>query len=277
MNNKQELNDPTTIVTSLANSTILVQSSSTDSKEPIISSSSTNPPSEGPVSRIRKKSGGGAVAPLNRSDSTGSASGRKFLAPSLSDPSARNDKDRSGLTVVSTANMTSVSSVSKTKPRRQIGGTSGIPPVSSSSKIVGSHASEIPNHHGSSSHHLLSHHLLHHHHHGTNERLASAASGPGGSSGTCSTNHSSANAGSGVSGAGGVTASGYSQHHLATMDFHMVTTLGSSGGFAGRDHFQAPTLNKTLSISNQVSLVYEVHDWWSEQVVGGVTISEEDE
>ncbi|KAL9698541.1 hypothetical protein quinque_001982 [Culex quinquefasciatus] len=31
---------------------------------------------------------------LNRSDSTGSSSGRKFLAPTLSDPQAKNEKDR---------------------------------------------------------------------------------------------------------------------------------------------------------------------------------------
>jgi sodium leak channel non-selective protein len=31
---------------------------------------------------------------LNRSDSTGSSSGRKFLAPTLSDPQARSDKER---------------------------------------------------------------------------------------------------------------------------------------------------------------------------------------
>lgn len=227
------------------------------------------------MSRIRKKSGGGTVTNLNRSDSTGSVSGRKFLAPSLSDPSARVDKERSGLTVVSAANM--ASGGSKSKPRRQIGGTCAVTPVSSSSKAPGSHAHDMANHHSSSSHHLLSHHLLHHHHHGTSDRLASAASGPGGSSGTASTNHSSANAAGGAGGTGGITASGYSQHHLATMDFHIAATLGSSGGFGGRDQFQAPTLNKTLSISNQVSLVYEVHDWWSEQVVGGVTASEEDE
>lgn len=40
--------------------------------------------------RIRKKNSN----LLNRSDSTGSASGRKFLAPTLSDPQARNEKDR---------------------------------------------------------------------------------------------------------------------------------------------------------------------------------------
>uniref|UniRef100_A0A1B0GPU6 Exonuclease domain-containing protein n=1 Tax=Phlebotomus papatasi TaxID=29031 RepID=A0A1B0GPU6_PHLPP len=40
--------------------------------------------------RLRKKS----QNVLNRSDSTGSASGRKFLAPTLSDPQARNDKER---------------------------------------------------------------------------------------------------------------------------------------------------------------------------------------
>lgn len=41
--------------------------------------------------RLRKKT----AHVLNRSDSTGSASGRKFLAPTLSDPqAARNEKDR---------------------------------------------------------------------------------------------------------------------------------------------------------------------------------------
>lgn len=274
----KDIADPTAIVTSIVSSANPTLTSSTESKEHVTLSSSTNTTTEGPISRIRKKSGGGVVAALNRSDSTGSGSGRKFLAPSLSDPSARVDKDRSGLSVVSAANMSSASGVSKPKPRRQIGGGGGVTPVTSSSKTIGSHAVEMPNHHTASSHHLLSHHLLHHHHHGTNDRLASAASGQqGGSSGTCSSaNHSSANATSGVGGtAGGIASSGYSQHHLATMDFHMAATLGSGVGFGGQ--FQAPTLNKTLSISNQVSLVYEVHDWWSEQVVGGVTISEEDE
>lgn len=40
--------------------------------------------------RLRKKN----QNLLNRSDSTGSTSGRKFLAPTLSDPQARNEKDR---------------------------------------------------------------------------------------------------------------------------------------------------------------------------------------
>lgn len=276
LKNKQELAEPSTIVHSQATSPSLIQTSSIDSKDPATpSSTSASAVNDGPVSRIRKKSGGGTVASLNRSDSTGSASGRKFLAPSLSDPSARIDKDRCGLTVVSAA---AGSSVPKSKPRRQIGASGGITPTTSSSKMAGNHGADLMNHHTGSSHHLLSHHLLHHHHHGTNDRLAAAANAPGGgSSGTCSTNHSSVNAASAAGGVGGVSGGGYSQHHLATMDFHMAAMLGAAGGFGGRDQFQMPTLNKTLSISNQVSLVYEVHDWWSEQVVVGVTISDEDE
>jgi hypothetical protein len=42
---------------------------------------------------------------LNRSDSTGSASGRKYLQPTLSDPQAKNEKDRFG---------------SKKKPQRSV-------------------------------------------------------------------------------------------------------------------------------------------------------------
>lgn len=40
--------------------------------------------------RLRKQKG----SVLNRSDSTGSSTGRKFLAPTLSDPQARNEKER---------------------------------------------------------------------------------------------------------------------------------------------------------------------------------------
>lgn len=79
-----------------------------------------------------------------------------------------------------------------------------------------------------------------------------------------------AGSGVGVGTGGGLPQTSYSQYHLASaaMDYpppvqqhqqHQPPTGGVSGA----------QLNKALTISNQVSLVYEVHDWWSEQVIGG--------
>lgn len=102
---------------------------------------------------------------LNRSDSTGSSSGRKFLAPTLSDPQARNPKDT----------FTS----SKKKPVR--------PPSTAKPSLT--HFNELTHHHN--------HHVGHAHGHG---------------------------------------------------------------------HEQIPT-TKMSAIANQVTMTYEVHDWWSEQVI----------
>lgn len=121
--------------------------------------------------RFRKKS----QNMLNRSDSTGSSSGRKYLAPTLSDPQARNEKDR-------------YPAKKKTpRPSTQIKNT--LP-----------HFSDLNYHHS----HFVGHLHLHHHHY---------------------------------------------NHHMHTMVE------------------QQQQATKVITISNQVTLVYEVHDWWSEQVV----------
>lgn len=120
--------------------------------------------------RLRKK----APSVLNRSDSTGSASGRKFLAPTLSDPqTTRNEKDRY--------------SSKKKSPRPQGTVKNNLP-----------HLNEI-NHNN--------HHLHHHHHH----------------------------------------------HHVETQS------------------------NNKLNVqsNNQVNLIYEVHDWWQEQMVCAQSSDEE--
>lgn len=100
---------------------------------------------------------------LNRSDSTGSTSGRKFLAPTLSDPQARNPKD------TFTSN--------KKKPVRP----------TSTAKPSLTHFNEMAHHHN--------HHTGHAH---------------------------------------------------------------------GHEQAQA---TKMSAVANQVTMIYEVHDWWSEQVI----------
>lgn len=119
--------------------------------------------------RLRKKS----QNVLNRSDSTGSASGRKYLAPTLSDPQARNDKDRY---------------TNKKKPAR----------TPNTVKPTLPHFNEITYHHMTHSHH-------NHHHH----------------------------------------------------------------------HYEQQQVSKMLAITSQVSLVYEVHDWWSEQVLSAQSSDED--
>lgn len=99
---------------------------------------------------------------LNRSDSTGSSSGRKFLAPTLSDPQARNPKD----------SFTS----NKKKPVRP----------TSAAKPSLTHFNELAHHH-----------------------------------------------------------TGHAHGH-------------------GHEPTQA---TKIAAIANQVTMTYEVHDWWSEQVI----------
>lgn len=96
---------------------------------------------------------------LNRSDSTGSSSGRKFLAPTLSDPQARNPKD----------NFTS----NKKKPVR--------PPTTAKPNLI----------HLNETHH--NHHVSHGH--------------------------------------------------------------------------EQPQVTKMTTTTNQVTINYEVHDWWTEQVI----------
>jgi sodium leak channel non-selective protein len=58
------------------------------------SSSSTTKPVATTATTTSVKSKKTQPHQLNRSDSTGSSSGRKFLAPTLSDPQARSDKER---------------------------------------------------------------------------------------------------------------------------------------------------------------------------------------
>lgn len=125
-----------------------------------------NEPAVVTAARLRKKS----QNVLNRSDSTGSTSGRKYLAPTLSDPQARNDKDRYGS--------------SKKKPTGRT--------ATGAVKTNLAHFTELAHH---LSHHNHHHHLHHHHH---NEQQATA---------------------------------------------------------------------KVLTSTSQVTMVYEVHDWWSEQVL----------
>lgn len=62
-----------------------------------------------------------------------------------------------------------------------------------------------------------------------------------------------------------------SQYHLVDLQQHPVMTSSSAAVLAANaaSAVTGATLNKALTISNQVSLVYDVHDWWSEQVVGG--------
>lgn len=114
-------------------------------------------PKEPDQQRVLKKS----QNILNRSDSTGSASGRKFLAPTLSDPQARNPKD------TFTSN--------KKKPVRP----------TSTAKPSLTHFNELTHHHN------------------------------------------------------------YHTSH-------------------GHEQTQA---TKTSAVANQVTMTYEVHDWWSEQVI----------
>lgn len=105
---------------------------------------------------------------LNRSDSTGSSSGRKFLAPTLSDPQARNAKD--------------AFQSSKKKPVR--------PPTTAKPSLT--HFNE----------------LTHHNHH---------------------TGH-------------------------------------------GHEQAQVP---KTSAMATQLAMTYEVHDWWTEQVISTQSSDEE--
>lgn len=73
-------------------------------------------------------------------------------------------------------------------------------------------------------------------------------------------------AGVGVGTGGVLPHASFSQYHLSSMtviDYPPQQQQPSTGGVSGAQ------LNKALTISSQVSLVFEVHDWWSEQVVGG--------
>lgn len=289
--------------------------------------------------RLRKKSG---ASLLNRSDSSESAAGRKYLTPSLSDPHPGVQRDRSlsisaigavgsgGMQQQGAANVTAnvPSSVSgaKAKPRRQIGGTvaggttaatsnagAGIGAVTSKASPAGHYiASELLNHHhgaggGSGASHGGYHmHSMYHHHGGgasgtgsttatgstaasSTERMNNAGGGVAAlASGASGSNHTTTTATSGSSAAGvvgGLTHSSYSQYHLATMDggghhqqtSHVLPTFGG-GGSAAIVGVSGATLNKALTISNQVSLVYEVHDWWSEQMIGsGVPHQQDDD
>ncbi|XP_053680728.1 sodium leak channel NALCN [Anopheles nili] len=140
---------------------------------------------------------------LNRSDSTGSSSGRKFLAPTLSDPQAKNEKDRY---------------MSKKKQR--------VPPSISVGKS--SHLSEI----GSHSLHL-------HYHHGLGY-------GHGG-------DHSP-----------------HSQHPPFHHHQHQQQQHQQQ-----QQQQQQQQANSSKFGHSHSNMIYEVHDWWQEQVLS--THSEEED
>lgn len=233
-----------------------------DTKESNTTTSSATvtglPPADS-AARLRKKS----QNLLNRSDSTGSSSGRKYLvAPTLSDPQvARNEKAPFGGT--SGAGQNSGCTASKKKPGRPSAPAHG--PKATSHFVELNH---LHNHlgnaggggsssTGSGSYHHHQH-LHHHHHHHLHTHSAygdggqlqpnSAASGPRDSQ------HGQQ-----------PSASVQAQHHGTAQTHHHQLLQQQQLQQQQQQHHQ---ITKVQTNNNQVALVYEVHDWWSEQVVG---------
>lgn len=231
-----------------------------DTKESNTTASSATvtglPPADS-AARLRKKS----QNLLNRSDSTGSSSGRKYLvAPTLSDPQvARNEKATFGGTTGVGQN--SSCPAAKKKPGRPSAPSHG--PKQTSHFVELNH---LHNHLGAAAgaggsassagtgayHHHQ--HLHHHHHHHLHTHSAygdgaqlqpnSAAAGPRDSQPSAATQ------------AHGPVQSQHHHHQLLQQQQLQQQQ---------QQHHQ---VTKVLANNNQVALVYEVHDWWSEQVVG---------
>lgn len=226
------------------------------------------PPADS-AARLRKKS----QNLLSRSDSTGSSSGRKYLvAPTLSDPQvARNEKATFGGTTG--VGQSSGCPASKKKPCR--------PSAPSHGPKTASHFVELNHLHnhlgnagggggggsgggGSSStgtgsyHHHQ--HLHHHHHHHLHTH---SAYGDGGQ-----LQPNSAASGSRDSQHGQQpSASIQAQHHGTAQSQHHHHQLLQQQQLQQQQQ-QHHQVTKVLANNNQVALVYEVHDWWSEQIVG---------
>uniref|UniRef100_A0A182QL89 Sodium leak channel NALCN n=1 Tax=Anopheles farauti TaxID=69004 RepID=A0A182QL89_9DIPT len=154
----------------------------------------------------RKKTATATATVLNRSDSTGSSSGRKFLAPTLSDPQAKNEKDRY---------------MGKKKQQR-------VPPSISVGKgshlsEIGTHSLHLHYHHGSFSHGEHSSQTLLHHH-----------------------------------------------HHQQQQGSHQQASL-----LQQQQQQQQQQANSSKFGHSHTNMIYEVHDWWQEQVLS--THSEEED
>lgn len=224
--------------------------------------------------RLRKKS----QNILNRSDSTGSTSGRKFLAPTLSDPQAiRSDKysqKKKGGNFISTSgtNNANISAptgqIAQPNSRTQMltsssnTGLSAVITTPSTSNIVTSanttakhilpqsvndasllHSTSQLHHNNIPLHHHHHHHLHHHHHHHLNSAQQSMQGF-----------EAQQNAGS--------TANAPNNRTVNNINSNQIGPGSSSTGSNSK-------VNSTVAGANNshTNVVFEVHDWWSDQVI----------
>ncbi|XP_055373903.1 sodium leak channel NALCN isoform X2 [Condylostylus longicornis] len=201
---------------------------------------------------------------LNRSDSTGSSSGRKFLAPTLSDPQARSvDKDRYSN---KKKNLTQISSAA-------------CQAVSSSTSIVQRqpHLNELINHRYHHNTHILYYPAVTESHrnniHQFNQQIQQSQqqqqppqqqqqqqqpqllATSGGISSSIS----------GIGVVGSTVGGGTSGTIQTAFGYNNLSVLGNNNL---SNEFDINNINnKILSYNTQANMVFEVHDWWSEQVV----------